>query len=75
VELEDREKGSMTIFWSFSQDGLNICRSPFDSLRANGAGGGFVYDCPFVLSLSKHDHPLTDRRAGYVRHLTGFLLT
>jgi len=31
---------------------------PFDELRANGAGVEVVQDCPFVLSLSKHDHGL-----------------
>src|SRR5437667_11889577 len=31
-------------------------RSPFDRLRANGAGVAISADFPFVLSLSKHEH-------------------
>src|SRR5438094_988509 len=31
-------------------------RSPFDKLRANGAGIAIVGDLPFVLSLSKHEN-------------------
>src|SRR5438034_6484092 len=31
-------------------------RSPFDTLRANGAGMAIVGDLPFVLSLSKHEN-------------------
>lgn len=35
-----------------------MCCSPFDKLRANGAGVAIVQDFPFVLSLSEHvsDH-------------------
>ena len=32
-------------------------RSPFDELRANGLGLEILVHFPFVLSLSKHEHP------------------
>jgi hypothetical protein len=32
-------------------------RTGFDTLRANGLGIEIVTDFPFVLSLSKHEHP------------------
>src|SRR5216117_3220431 len=35
---------------------LKTLRSPFDKLRANGAGVAIVGDLPFVLSLSKHEN-------------------
>jgi len=41
-----------------SPNWLNTRRSPFDKLRANGTGVEFIEEFPFVLSLSKHEHPL-----------------
>ncbi|MGH8008080.1 MAG: hypothetical protein ACREQ3_13865, partial [Candidatus Binatia bacterium] len=66
VTSEAKHQGCMLLeaLRKLLDKGLLLRCSPFDKLRANGAGVEILKDYPFVLSLSKHDFPLS------VVHLT-----
>ena len=51
--------------WSQLNRVLKNLRSPFDKLRANGAGIAIVGDLPFVLSLSKHENDFFSTLLGH----------
>jgi len=54
-QAKGTRRKSHLILFAFQTGHSENCRSPFDTLRANGLGLAIIAHFPFVLSLSKHE--------------------